>query len=131
MSVQHQSLGASTGGQPLVILHYTKVRVNDTCYENRSTFFYRSKEAKKKMSFQNVHFWLFENRLVNPGLSHSALSKTNTFLETSWKINLAALTFHSSETSSSEGKLGLTNGKVFSKITFFQCSASTKITQWP
>ena len=49
---------------------------------------------RKKIYFQNVHFWLFENRLVKAALSQSAAFKTTTFLKRKLRISSVVPAFH-------------------------------------
>ena len=107
-------------GQFLVLLHYAKVDLNGRRYENRSMFFSLVPKGKgKKISFQNVHFWLFKNRSVKAVLSYRAASKTITFSETTWKVNSTVPTFHIFVVTSPRDKLDLKIGTTFSKIMNF------------
>lgn len=107
---------------------FVKVGLDGRRYENRSIFFPWCQGQRKRIQFQNVHFWLLENRLVSSALFQGSASKTSTFIETTWKITSSASTFHFSVTSSSEDKFNLNNGKTFFKNHVFSVFRVHKMT---
>ena len=69
MCVQHQFLRVCARGHFLVLLHFSKLRLDGRCYKNQNTFYSSLvPEGKEKLYFQNVHIWLFKNWIVIAGL---------------------------------------------------------------
>lgn len=78
-------------------------------------FSHKVRGQRNKIYSNNVDFGIFENKLVNAALSQCAVSKTITYLETSWKMSPTVLTFSFSVMSFSGRELDLKIGK-FSQI---------------
>ena len=76
-------------------------------------------EGKEKDLFPKCYFLTFWNRLVRAGLSQGSLSKTTTFVESTWKMSLACPPFLFSVTLFLWHKLDLKIGKNFLKNTAF------------
>ena len=74
-----------------------------------------TKKKKKKIFFQNVHYWLFENRIVSAEFSQGASSIITTLLQSTRKISFAVSTFNFSVTSFSGDEFGLKIGTIFLK----------------
>ena len=76
------------------------------------------RQRKEKDLFTKCSFLTFWSRLVREGLFRGALSKTTTFVESTWKLSLSSPTFNFFMTSFLWHKLDLKIGNILSKTWF-------------